>query len=491
MIQVLAPRVPRGWSRVWLPVAIATLVTASAWAQAPGGSDPKAEPAKQAKGEPKPDAKPAGGEAAEVANLKPTAVVQELYPDPQSKQAVQIFNPLPYPNPPLKMVGTPNDRQTVLSMAAGNLGVNPDLLRRYIDFYAAELTKKDNLNLFLNRPDNANPTNAKAIERAVDDLVQPLLISRANNQPNFTTAYTRQLFESSLPKLLDNNLISRLDAMIVLATAASRVPKDLDLYITQIGNANQVMWVRQWAAHAITLATNDGRFTLEASKRDQALEALAKFLGGDAKAMPWLVQFRALEAVGSLRVAINVTSRSRVDAASVVMPYLTDTAMRPEVRAYAARALGWMAVPDNVRGYNFALIGDAIGQLAADLGDRIVAEYNSSGAPFSGRFEQAKLYTSLLIFQVNLAINGDPTVKDSGLAQMTHPEARAQSAYFRGLSEKIQAEIVTAYELVRAPGVNIEQTLRDKLVGQVKDLRAFLASKPPKDRNLVADAKAP
>ncbi|WP_435016280.1 hypothetical protein TA3x_003844 [Tundrisphaera sp. TA3] len=479
MIQVLAPKMPRGWSLVWLWLALATAMTSSVPAQ-DGRPVPNPDAAKAAA-----DAKPPD-EAPPAANGdKPARPPQEIFQDPRSKQALAIFNPLPYPSPSLRVMGNPNDRDTIRNMAAGSIAPNPDLIKRYVEYFAAELSKKDNLNAFINPQPNTPANAVRAIDRAVTDLITPITVAQANNNPgNFLGIYARQLFDSSFIKLLDNNLIARIEAVIVLGMVGSSVPKDLDLYINQINNPDQVMWVKQWAARGLTAATKDGKAVLDATKTTQAVEALTKFLAGDAKTMPWPVQMRALEAMASLRTAVSTTSRGRIDAASVVMPYLIDPEGRPEVRAWAARALGWMTVPTTVRGYNFALLGDAIGRLAADLGDRIVAEYDRNADDFTNRSDEAALLTGFLLFQTFGAIGGEPGVKEAGLPQMTHPDARAQSSYFKELSDRIQAEAKQAVDLLRSGGAD-QKGQRDKLAERVKELREFLATKPPKDRRLV------
>ena len=486
MIQVLAPKMPRGWSWVWLPIAMAALMTSSALAQVGGGA-PKAAPAKAAD-------KPAGDEppSAITKDFKLRRPPQEIYPDPLSKQAIGVFNPLPYPSPPLKTMGTPNDRATVQTMASGGFAPNAELIRRYIEHYAAELSKRENLNAFISPPPNLTQSTARAIEKAVSDLLNPITIARANvnaNSTKFLETYTRQLFDSSFVKLLDNNLISRIDAMIVLGMVGSGNSKDLDVYIAQINKPDQVMWVKQWASHGITNATDDGKKTLDATRTIQAVEALTKFLDGDAKAMPWPVQMRALEAIGSLRMAVNNTSRGRIDAASAVMPYLLDPEARPEVRAWAAHALGFMNVPTGVKPYNFPLLADAIGRAAADLGDRVVAEYDQDPAGFAdpNRRDEAAGLTSLLLFQVYGGLAGEPGARESGLLQMNHPNASAISSYLKELSNNVQAEAKQAVELLRSGGGDALKAQRDKLAASISELRAFLASKPPKDRRLVPE----
>lgn len=472
MIQVLAPRLPRGWSWVWLPLAMAALMTSNVRAQ--DNAQPKA------------NAEEPPAEAADA--QEPPAF--EVYPDELSKKAIQVFNPLTFAGPPLKLVGNPNDRSTVANMASGSVAPDARLLRRYVEYYASELSKRDNLNAFINPDPKISQNTARAIERAVFDLTEPIRIARANNNPgNFLGVYARQLFDSSFVKLLDNNLIARIDAMIVLGMVGSADNRDLDFYVAQINKPDQVMWVKQWAARGLTNAAQGGKKVLEASRTILAVEALSKFLSTDARTMPWPVQMRALEALGSLRTGVSVTPRGRTDAASVAMQYLADPEMKPEVRAWAAWALGMMKVSGGVTPYNFPLLADSIGRLAADLGDRIVAEYDRNADNFFQKSDEAALLTGILLFQVYAALGGEEGVNDSGLLRSDHPDASKAKSYLNNLDEKVKPVAQQAVAFLRSGGMDLKSQ-RDKLAANVAALKAFLAANPPKDRTLVPGGPA-
>jgi hypothetical protein len=492
MIQVLAPRMSRGWSWVWLPLAMAALMTSTSPAQTGGARpNPAADKAKA-------DEKAAPKQAAEApaaavaADEKPPTPPIEIYPDPLSKKAIEVFSPLTYVGPPLKLVGADNVLSQVQNMASGATAPDANKLKNYVEYFAAELSKRENLNAFINPTGTVPQSTARAIERAVNALIAPIPIARANNNPNnFLGIYARQLFDSSFVKLLENNLIARMDAMIVLGMVGSVANKDLDVYIGQISKPDQVMWVKQWAARGLTNAIQGagGVERIDAAKAVQAVEALTKFLANDARTMPWPVQMRALEALGSLRSAVTNSLRGRTDAASVAMQYLVDTEIRPEVRSWAAWALGMMKYPPNENPINFPLLGDAIGRLAADLGDRIVAEYDEHAEHFARNSDEAALLTGFLLFQDYAALAGDERVKESGLIRSPHPSAAAAKSYLTGLDEKVKSVAKHAVELLRAGGVN-QKAERDKLATQVADLKAYLDSKPPKDRTLIPNGPA-
>ncbi len=198
----------------------------------------------------------------------------ESFLDPNAKKALAIFNPLILPPGGTIRIGNPpDDRSKIQNMAARGENTDPIFLKRFVEYFAVELSKRDNLNAILNPPPNAKPGDpkARALELAVDALIKPLEVARANvvNNEDFVRTYSRVLFDSSLPKLLENNYLSRIDAMIVLGMAGSPDPKALDLYTNQIKKPDQVVWVKLWAARGLTNATQSGKVDLETTRGDK------------------------------------------------------------------------------------------------------------------------------------------------------------------------------------------------------------------------------
>ena len=105
--------------------------------------------------------------------------------------------------------------------------------------------------------------------------------------------------------------------------------------------------------------------------------------------------------------------------ASAALERLADPKARPEVRAWAAWALGLMRVNPQLAKYNYSLIAHYVGLLAADLGDKI-AEVASENP------EQAQYWTGLLLYQVYPALTGQPGVRDSGLLNFPNVGAHAR-----------------------------------------------------------------
>lgn len=482
MIQAFAPRMPRGGSWVWPAIVGIAFACPSSEAQAPKAAAPVPPPKPAA---PVPPPKPADAGAEPADKPDDAATNSEIYIDPNAKKTLAIFSPLVASGPPIRIGNPPDDRTRVQNMAARIENIDRAFLRRYIDHFAVELSRRDNLNAILNPPPTAKPGSpqSRALEVAIDALNKPMVDGRAQNNAEFLTEYSRTLFESSLPKLLDNNFLSRIDAMIVLGTAGSPAPAALDLYIAQIKKADQVFPVKEWAARGITNAAQRGRVDLDAARTIQAAEALVGLLDGDPK-LPWFVQMRALETLGSIRLATNNNSRAKVDAASVAMRFLTDREARPAVRAWAAWALGMMRVSSQVAPYNFEFLGYEIGECAVDLGRRIVEEYDENPASFDKEMDEAAHLASLLIFQVYPSLVGQDNVRESGLLNSTHPNLGPARPFLTKVDARVKAIAREAYELLRAGGAG-HKARRDSLDRNVADLKQLLAQNLPKGRRLT------
>jgi hypothetical protein len=471
MTQAFATRMPRGFSWVWLTIVAVALTPASLSAQSPpAAKDDKKPPIDEAKGD-DPDPAPTG----------------QVFVDPNAKKALTVFNPLNFPGTPLKIGMAGDDRSKIQGMVGRTTNIEPDFIKRYVEFFAIELTRRENLNAVLNPPANARPGDPalRKLELAVDALNKPVIDAKANDNKEFLRIYYQTLFDSTLVKLLEpnHNYLTRIDAMIVLGMAGNPNPAALDLFINQLKRSDQLVWVRLWAARGLAIAASGGEVNLEAAKANQAAEALIGLLDSDPK-LPWPVQMRALEALGSLRVAIANTSHGRIAAASVAMRFLADPEASPMVRAWAAWALGMMKIPSNVAPYNFNLVGQQVGELAVDLGNRIVQEYDDSPTHFDKHKDEAARLTSLLLFQVCTALIGMEKVSESGLLRSTHRNAADAKPFLSKVDDKVKAVAREACELVRAAGGS-NKTARDQLDSKLADLKTLLGGTVLKDRHLV------
>ena len=445
------------------------------------GQAPASDPAKAA-AQPPPVAAPAPAKGADDENDAPK---EERFIDPNAKKTLAIFKPLTYVGPPIRIAGAPNDLTRVQNMAARVQNFEPDFVKRYVEYFAVELSKRDNINALINAPPGMAPARARGLEVAVDALTRPLIDGKANTNPTFLTDYNKILFESSLPKLLDNNFLSRIDAMIVLGMAGGTTKEALDLYAAQLKIPDQIIWVKMWAARGFTNAAQSGKANIDAYRAITGADALVTFLNSDPK-LPYFAQFRAFEALGSIRVATAKRPDLTLDAASVAAGFLGDPKARLETRAYAAWALGMMRVAPQIVPYNFRLAGSEIGELATTLGTKIVAEYDEHPDTFDRDSDQARNLAALLMFQVVPSLSGEENPNDSGLLRSTHPSAAEAKPFLTKLEEKVKAVSREAYELLRAGGV-AQKVRRNDLAAKVADLKTFLDQdqNKPKSRQLV------
>lgn len=481
MLEALAPRLPRGCSWVLLAslglAAPASAQDDAAKKAAPpvATSKPGDEPAKQG---------PTDAEEAKESD-------EERFLDPNAKATLQVFNPVPYRGRTIKTKGTGNDLTRLQNMASGLENPDPELIKAYIDFFATELTRRDYINAIV-KPEGLSPTApaARGIEAAVDALTRPIIDGRANEAQNkgFVGAYARALFESQLPKLLDNNYFTRVNAMIVLGMAGGTTNQALDLYAAQLRAADQLIWVKMWAARGYTNATQSGTRFVEVSKAVAGAEALVEFLQSSPN-LPYFAKFRALEALGSLRIATATRPDLKLDAASVAAQVLVDPEARFPSRAWAAWALGMMRVAPQVTPYNYALAGSEVGGLAVTLANTIVAEFDEHAAKFDDNKDRSANLTALLMFQVVPALSGEEAISDSGLLRATHPSAGAAKPFLGKVDERVKAIARATLAMLNAPPGD-RKARRDELKAKADDLKAFLDQNKPRDRRLVPGGPA-
>src|SRR5207249_3899536 len=119
-------------------------------------------------------------------------------------------------------------------------------------------------------PEGIRPGAAilRAISDASDNLVDPLNTARLAKNTTFLSAYTAQL-RTTLPKLLDNNLIARTQAMIVLGQTGDR--ELMPVFLNQLRDKNQTVQVQLWALRGIANVVDNGTRTAALS----AAEAIA------------------------------------------------------------------------------------------------------------------------------------------------------------------------------------------------------------------------
>ncbi len=352
-----------------------------------------------------------------------------------------------------------------------NVNVELGLINRVVDAMAAKLTDHANIQALVEPSAGQNPNAAasKAIQEATAMLLEPLFTAKAAKNQAFLSAYNRVLLLKLRP-LLKNHLIPRIQAAIILGQSAN--PDALQLFVDQIKDDKQTIWVKLWAMEGIANIVEEG-YRLPASNRIDAGKAIADFLKNEND-IPWPAQLRALEALGAMRQGFRVNAPKEAEMASAAMRLLTDFEAKPEVRSEAARALGLMEITSAVRGYNFPLIAHASGLLAADLGSQIGSNFKNN--PLKSRY-----LTVLLAGPVFEAFDGVPGMRDSGLAHMANGEA---AGYVSKVFELVKPIVKASSDLLVSPSRQVPDRQKD-LAAKVAALKQFLSKNPPRNRSLV------
>ncbi len=349
MIKALAPRIPRGCSWVWLSIVLV-------------GGFPLAIDAQES-------VKTEAAAAESVAAGPPQAETLEIFKDPRAEEALpNTFPSLPGTTP------IPTLIRTIRAMASRSIATDRSQIQRFVEGYAADLTGHTNIRAVINPPPHLGPGSSayKAIEHATDGLIEPILTAKQAGNTEFLNVYT-QVLVSTLSKLLNNHLLARIEAMIVLAQTGS--PETVDLFISQLKNPKQTVWVKLWAAKGLANIVQNGTRTDDLGPRAiPVAEALADFLERE-KEIPWPVQLRVLEALGAMRLAAVPASRDKAKMATAAVEYLANPDAKTEVRAEAAWAVGMMRDLQGITKFNFPLVASHIGEVAADVGERVVKTF--------------------------------------------------------------------------------------------------------------------
>ena len=473
MIKALAPGLSRGCSWVWLSIVVLGFGSAVR-AQAPPKtkSDPaatkKAAPA--AKKDAEPAAKKADDDAADDEKADDDKPGVEVYKDPRAEAALAIFKSVSG----LKDSLRPQEIALVRRMAGGEEKPDEVLIERYVTSLATRLIDKGNINGLINpSPSRTAGAASRAIQETSINLIDPLNMARLGKNTAFLDIYGNQLI-ATLPKLLDNNLVSRTEAMIVLGQLAS--PKIVPIYLKEIKDKNQTVQVKLWALRGLAGAVGNGAL-LSAMPASDALTAgktIADFLSAEKDTL-WFLQMRALEALGSMRQAAVATNLQKAEMAVAAMSFLADPDARPEVRATAAWALGMMQVNPAIRGYNFPLIAYDAGTLTADIGDQIQSGFRANQI-------RSNYLTGLLVGPIYQAFKGIDGARESGL--LNAPSLGPAQGYVARVADLTSSVARSSVELIRAPNGQIDARQKD-LGERVATLKGYLDKNPPKDWRLV------
>ncbi len=392
----------------------------------------------------------------------------EIFRDPRAERLVDVRK---YPAVSARPVAQV-DIDSLKEMGQNvNANIDLGLINRVVDAMAAKLTDHANIQALVEPSAGRNPNAAasKAIQEATDALLKPLFAAKAAKNQAFLSAYNRVLLLKLRP-LLKNHLIPRIQAAIILGESAN--PDALQLFIEQIKDDRQTMWVKLWAMEGVANIVEEGH-RLPASNRIDAGKVIADFLKNEDD-IPWPAQLRALEALGAMRQGFRVNAPKEAEMASAAMRLLSDYQAKPEVRSEAARALGLMEITSAVRGYNFPLIAHSAGTLAADLGTQIGSNFKNN--PLKSRY-----LTVLLAGPVFEAFDGVPAKRDSGILHMANGEA---ANYVSKVSDLVRPIVKASSDLLVSPSRQVPDRQKD-LAAKVAALKQFLTKNPPRSRSLV------
>jgi len=434
-----------------------------------GAGEPQTKDEKKAEDQPPAEPPPDPSQTQKVAPV-------EVFKDSNAEAILNVKNYRPIGN----RLPMPGDVAAVQGMAGNpNAAVDPTVIRRMVDGMVAQLTDTKNIQALIDPPPQmpmSSPT-MRAIEEATANLLEPLYVARAVKNTRFLTDYNRILLRSLQP-LLKHHLVPRVQAMIVLGSSGN--PEALKLFLDEIRNPRQTLWVKLWAIRGITNIKQNPSARLSAAQEIEAARMVAEQLDLKVKDMPWPLQLRALEALSSLRQGYVPAAPKNAEMAAAAMQVLADPKARTEVRAEAARALGMMQITTAVPGYNFPLVAYAAAQLAARVGDQIVASY-SADKGIALNVAKAEYLTGLLLGPVYQAFEGQAGVRESGLL---HANAAAAHSDLQKIADQIKPVAKAALELVRAPTGQLKARRAD-LVARVEALKEFLAKNVPANRHLV------
>jgi hypothetical protein len=506
MLTVLSLRRKSGIPRVarlivgCLLMALGVPVPARAQPQTPaaGGPSAKTAPADakgKAPGSTKPassarDAKGAAAKAAAAPEANPAdpsqtpkMVRNEIFRDKRAEELLDLKR--------FQQIGqksVPNTDIGQLNAIAGGADPNIDraLIDRVIDAMVTKLTDHANIQALVEEPppnQRIAPPAARAIQEATKSLLEPIFLARSANPRNqaFLNVYNRALVQKLTP-VLKNHLIPRVQAMIILGESGSS--DMLPIYEAQIKDPNQTVWVKLWAFQGIANATEQGpRLTGQAQV--EAAKVVADFLTNEVDA-PWPAQLRALEALTAMRQGFEPNRPKNALMASAAMKLLSDGNSKPEVRAEAARALGFMPINATVPRYNYALVAHDAGQLAAELGAGIGSLITTNAAKVRqvSQKPKAQYLAALLVGPVYQCFDGAPGVRESGLRHATTTGPAA--AYIDKIFEMITAIAKVSADVLNSGSRQLPSHEKE-LAAAVSTLREFLESNAPNTRQLVAD----
>jgi hypothetical protein len=364
---------------------------------------------------------------------------------------------------------TERDRGLVLEMAQGRGSLDRPLIKRYVEYYASELTRRNNIAAMMGS-ESTGVARPRQLDEATNRLLQPLLEPASASNAPFRREYLNQL-KAVAKTLLEGHLFTRIAFMVVLSRAGAI--EVVPLLIEQIENPAQTYLVKLLAASGLIQITQNGRVAITpTSDGIRAAKALVAFLNDNPDA-PWPVQCRCLEALGALRHATENPLSGRAELADLAFEILVDEQVDAQMRAWAGWAVSRMAFPTQLAGLNLELLAYELGRVAVAAAEPIAKVPVPSATP-TKNLRMVARWTEPLV-RVLDAFTGDPELRGSGLDRMA-----AGSSSVRAIEQRVRALATAAAQLSQSAGAQVKQT-RDAVAASAAELKAYLDANPPKN----------
>lgn len=366
---------------------------------------------------------------------------------------------------------TDRERASVMEMAQGGPRIDRSLIKKYVDYYCSELTRRNNIAMMLGSEGARG--NPRALDEAANRLLQPLLEPVSPSNQVFRREYINQLL-SHAPTLTQGHLLTRAFYMVVMsrATSSEIIGPLVDLFIEQLRDPQQTYLVKLLSAYGLTNTTRNGRRLLDPITHAQpASKAIVDFLRNAPEA-PWPVQTRCLEALGSLRQSTADPLAGQADLAAVAFELLANPQVDPHIRAWAGWAASRMSYPEQVRSLNFDLVAYELGRAAASLGQKVASLPVPDDAP-TKNLRLASRWTEALIRILDTFV-GDPEIRGSGLNSLG-----SAGTLVRPIEQRIRALTSATLQFNQSAGRQVKEA-QANVAAALRELEAFLAQNPPK-----------
>jgi hypothetical protein len=463
MIDAIAPASPRGLGR-----RLATLLAAFGLPLVVCSSSParpQDDPPAQPLDEVQEGASPEDEDQADVLS-------DSIFVDPKATAAMSGDFEQLHPSARVPL----NSDRTIAQMVRGGR-VDASLIDRFIKDAARQLTDPGNI-AAVAQP-GGSQRNIEEIQNAGRNLMLPYLeVPNADQRDRrFLQEFNTRLLGVA-PDLLKNHLYARVQVMQALARMGD--PQALDLLVAQLGDADQPLIVKQLAAEGIEQIARDNSGSLSPPQREKAANALVGFLRENRDAY-WLAHARALQALGTLRSISGIQNRDEAVFADEVLQAISAPGLRLESRAWAAWAAGMLEVPPAYPQLNFTLATYMIGQLAVEVGERIV-ELSDPRNDGGYNPERVKYQTALLVSPIFQSLEGARGLSGSGLKN--NQTLGDHRAYVNRVHQLVRQLAAASVELTRAVGAQ-RPAARDAMIASLNELRNFLGQNPPQDRTFI------